>query len=87
MTTFVRNNTAIDPLRVLTGIKISVWWFVEEGLNKQDYSVVLFYQGFSNVLSNTPVSTYDVITSLCGYSFVLETGNVFIYVNVGTDGA
>ena len=36
---------------------------------------------------NTPVSSYDVVTSLCSYSSVSEVRKVFVYVNGGTDAA
>ena len=32
---------------------------------------------------NTQVPSSDVITSLCGYSFVIEAWKVFVYVNGG----
>ena len=34
---------------------------------------------------NTPVSSYDKVTSLCRCSSVNEARKVFIYVNGGTD--
>ena len=36
---------------------------------------------------NTPVSSYDVVTSLCSYSSISEVRKVFVYVNGGTDAA
>ena len=56
--------------------------------------IYLFYL-FSNygpsvdiyINSNTPVSSYDWITSLCGCSSVSEARKVFVYINGGTDAA
>ena len=36
---------------------------------------------------NTPVSSYDGVTSLCRCSSVSEVRKVFVYVNGGTDAA
>ena len=36
---------------------------------------------------NTPVSSYDGVTSLCRCSSVSEMRKVFVYVNGGTDAA
>ena len=36
---------------------------------------------------NTPVSSYDVVTSLCWCSSVREARKVFVYVNGGADAA
>ena len=33
----------------------------------------------------TPVSSYDVVTSLCSYSSISEARKVFVYVNGETD--
>ena len=38
-------------------------------------------------MDNMPVSSYDVVTSLCLYSSVSEARKVFVYVNGGTDAA
>ena len=36
---------------------------------------------------DTPVSSYDRVTSLCRCSSVIEARMVFVYVNGGTDAA
>ena len=38
-------------------------------------------------VSNTPVSSYDEVTSLCMCSSFSEARKVFVYVNGGTDAA
>ena len=35
--------------------------------------------------NNTPVSSYDGVTSLCRCSSISEVRKVFVYVNGGTD--
>ena len=49
--------------------------------------VIIDKQEENNVFGNTPVSSYDRVTSLCRCSSFIEAGMVFVYVNGGTDAA
>ena len=51
------------------------------------YGMIIRYLILYVWYDNTPVSSYDVVTSLCSYSSVSEARKVFVYVNGGTDAA
>ena len=46
-----------------------------------------FYLKKNPTMYNTPVSSYDEVTSLCRCSSVSEARKAFVYVNGGTDAA
>ena len=51
------------------------------------YGMIIRYLILYVWYDNTPVSSYDVVTSLCSYSSVSEARKVFVYVNGGADAA
>lgn len=61
-----------------------ILFFLKKDVN---LSVIRFEYPLHDLSYNTPVSSYDRVSSLCRYSSVSEARRVFVYLNVWTDTA